>query len=117
MLQIGPSSKLLHYVPTGTSLDYAFNFGIKLSYTIELPNYTFEIPPSDILKVGQEMWKALKCLKRATTIKVKSDYEISRQFCRLPINDDSTTNQFSIETEKPQTIDFWSIPSFVHVPR
>eukprot|EP00479_Gromia_sphaerica_P004453 TRINITY_DN15236_c0_g1_i1.p3 TRINITY_DN15236_c0_g1~~TRINITY_DN15236_c0_g1_i1.p3 ORF type:complete len:85 (-),score=17.10 TRINITY_DN15236_c0_g1_i1:198-452(-) len=52
---VGPSGDTL-YPTSGSAPDYTFGFGIKYSYTIELPGNPggFQLPPQYILPVGEE---------------------------------------------------------------
>ena len=53
------------YLNSGASRDWAYDTGVKLSYTIELRDngtYGFVLPADQIIPTGQELTKALKSM-------------------------------------------------------
>ncbi|XP_063585663.1 carboxypeptidase B-like [Penaeus indicus] len=58
--EFGQASHVM-YLASGTSSDYMHGSGVKYSYTLELPEDSFELEPEKIIPISKAVWNALIC--------------------------------------------------------
>ncbi|XP_037775771.1 carboxypeptidase A1-like [Penaeus monodon] len=58
--EFGQASHVM-YTASGTSSDFMHGAGVKYSYTLELPEDSFELEPEKIIPISKAVWNSLIC--------------------------------------------------------